>query len=119
MKKISIENIVRAVIVIVLIAFASTKYGINSIIIGLFVILGMILLGVSMVKLYTIFLSYLKTKKWGMDKLITAVYLSIILIISLGFILLLPPNLKIYFFLIVGLVLFCLFIVDVLRRLFK
>lgn len=120
MKKfLSTENIIRGVIVIALIAFASTKYDLKNTILGLLVIFGMTLLGVSLVGLYQEFISYSKNKIWGLSQIKTTIFVSSIILIPIVFLLLLTPNLKIYSFFIVGVVLFVLLIYDLIKRIIK
>jgi len=120
MKKfLSTENIIRGVIVIALIAFASTKYNLKNIILGLLVIFGITLLGVSLIGLYQEFMSYSKNKVWGLSQAKTIIFVSSIFLIPFVFLLLLTPNLKIYSFLIVGVVLLVLLIYDLIKRMIK
>lgn len=120
MKKfLSTENIIRGLIVIAFIAFASTKYDIKNIIVVLLVIFGMTLLGVSFVLLYQEVMSYYKNKTWGLSQAKTIIFVSSIVIIPMIFILELTPNLKIYSLLIVGVVLLVLFVYDLIKRMIK
>jgi len=120
MKKfLSTENIIRGVIVIALIAFASTKYDLKNIIFGLLVIFGITLFGVSLVRLYQEFMSHSKNKVWGLSQAKTIIFVSSIFLIPFVFLLLLTPNLKIYSFLIVGVVLLVLLIYDLIKRMIK
>lgn len=117
MKKIlSTENIIRGVIVIALIAFASAKYDLKNIMFGLLVIFGMTLLGVSLVRIYQESMSYSKNKAWGLSQAKTIIFVSSIVLIPIVFLLLLTTSLKIYSFLIVGVVLFVLLIYDLVKR---
>lgn len=116
-KLLSTENIIRGVVVIALIAFASTKYDLKNVILGLLVVFGMTLLGVSIVRLYLEFTSYLKTKTWGLSQIKTIVFVSMAILIPVMFFILLTPNLKMYSFLIVGVVLLVLLIYDLIRTL--
>lgn len=87
MKKfLSTEDIIRGIIVIVLIAFASTKYDLKNIILGLLVIFGMTLLGISLVILYQEFISYSKNRTWELSQTKTIILVSSIILIPIVFI---------------------------------
>lgn len=117
MKKfLSTENFIRSVVVIALIAFASTKYDLKNIIFGLLIMFAMALLGGSIVRLYQEFKSYLKTKEWELSQIKTIIFVLLIILIPVIFLILLTPNLKLYSFLIVGVVLIVLFIYDLIRK---
>lgn len=118
MKKfLSPENLIRSVIVIALIAFASTKYDFKNVVFGLLIVFGMTLLGVSMVRLYQGITNYYRTKTWGMSQIKTIIFVSFIFLIPITFLIFLTPNLKIYSFLIVGVVLLVLLIYDLIKKL--
>lgn len=118
-KFLSIENIIRGIIVIALIAFASTKYDLKNIILGLLVIFGMILLGVSLVRLYQECMSYSKNKAWVLSQTKTIIFVSSVVLTPIVFLLLLTPSLRIYSFLIIGVVLLVLLIYDLVKRMIK
>jgi hypothetical protein len=118
MKKfLSPENLIRSVIVIALIAFASTKYDFKNVVFGLLIVFGMTLLGVSMVRLYQGITNYYRTKTWGMSQIKTIIFVSFIFLIPITFLIFLTPNLNIYSFLIVGVVLLVLLIYDLIKKL--
>ncbi len=116
-KYLTTENIIRGVIVIALIAFPSTKYELKNIILGLLVVFGMALLGVSIVRLYQELKGYLKTKTWELSRIKTIFFVAFVVLVPVMFLLLLTPNLKVYTFLIVGVVLLVLLIYDLIRKL--
>jgi len=118
MKKfLSTENIVRGAIVIVLIAYASTKYGLENVILGLLTILGMTLLGGSIVRLYQEIVYYLKTKTWELSRNKTLIFISISVLTPVLFLILLPWHIVAFAFLIVGILLLILLIFDIIKKL--
>lgn len=118
MKKfLSTETLIRSIIVIVLIAFASTKYYFINVVFGLMIVFGMTLLGASMVRLYQEITNYYRTKTWKMSQIKTIILVSLVILIPITFLILLTPNLKIYSFLIVGIVLVVLLIYDLIKKL--
>ena len=118
MKKfLSTETLIRSIIVIVLIAFASTKYYFINVVFGLMIVFGMTLFGASMVRLYQEITNYYRTKTWEMSQIKTIILVSLVILIPITFLILLTPNLKIYSFLIVGIVLVVLLIYDLIKKL--
>jgi len=115
----SIENIIRGIVVIGLILFASSKYELMNILEGLGVILGMTLTGASMVRIYQEILDYLKIGSWTLSLLKTLMYLSVIILISLLFVLLLPIKIVIWSFSSLGVILVLLLIYDRIGFLIK
>lgn len=115
----STENLIRATVVILLIVFASIKYDIKDVGLGLLIVFGMTLLGVSIVGIYRGIISYRKSKEWNLSRNRTLLYIFFVISIPIVFLFFLPQSLKIYSFAIVGVVLLSLLIFDTLRRLIR
>lgn len=116
-KALTTENIIRGSIVFALIAFASTKYELGNIIQGLLIILAMTLLGASFIRLYQEYLYYSKKKTWELSSKKTATMVVSSILIPILFIIVLPPNLKLYALLVVGIVLLILVIYYLINKL--
>jgi len=118
-KYLSTENIIRAVIVVVLIGFASLKYDIKNIILGLLIIFGMTVFGVSFVSLYQEVTNYISSGKWDLSIVKSILLVSLAIVLPVIFLLMLSPTIKIYVFVIVGVVLAVLLVYDILRRILR
>lgn len=118
-KYFSTENIIRAVIVVVLIGFASLKYDIKNIIFGLLIIFGMTVLGVSFVRLYQEITNYLNSGKWGLSIAKSILFVGIAITLPVVFLLTLSLTINIYVFIIIGVILAVLLIYDILRKIIK
>ncbi|TDN96737.1 hypothetical protein [Sunxiuqinia elliptica] len=113
------ENLIRLSIVIVLILFASRKYSIDSIVVGLLIIFGMAILGASIVRIYQESKGYIKTRKWELSRTKSIFFIFLIVFISMVFLLFLSDEMKKYSFLTVGVILLLLLIYDFLVKTFK
>jgi len=115
-KYFSTENIIRTLIIVVLIGFASLKYDIFNIILGLLIIFGMTVFGVSLVRLYQETTNYMSSGKWDLSISKCILLVSLVITLPIIFLLTLSPTIKIYVFVIVGVVLGVLLIYDILRK---
>lgn len=118
-KLLKFENLIKFFIVVVLVLFASTEYGIKNVIGGLLVVLGMFILGACIVRIYLESQNYMRTNKWELSTQKTLLYISIIFLTSLLFFFLLSDKMMKYSFLSVGVILLLLFVYDIVVRMFR
>lgn len=113
------ENIIRGIIVIGLVLFSSSKYEIMNILEGLGVVLGMALIGASIVRMYQEILDYLKTGIWGLSLFKTLIYFLVVVLISLLFVVFLSSKNLIWSFSSLGVIIFLLVIYNIVSRYVK
>lgn len=118
-KVFSMENIIRGIIVIGLVLFSSSKYEIMNILEGLGVVLGMALIGASIVRMYQEILDYLKTGIWGLSLFKTLIYFLVVVLISLLFVVFLSSKNLIWSFSSLGVIIFLLVIYNIVSRYVK
>jgi hypothetical protein len=112
------ENIIRAIVIIILIAFASIEYNLKFILLALLFVWVLTMFIISTVMLYRAVIDYVKSKQWSLSLYRTILFLCSIVVAPV-IVLVFMPTLKIYFFTIIGVILFSLLLFDIARKIFR
>ncbi len=111
----SVENLIRLIVVIGLIAFASTKYKLHNILLGLSVIVGIAIIIACIVRLYQELKDYSRTKKWELEIKKTLLVVLLPVVLSGSLLLFAPQKIKNYAIILCSVVLLVLFIYDLIK----
>lgn len=118
-KILSTDSIIRILVIVALIFFASTEYKVLNIIKALLIVCGMFLIGTILVKLYQEFIYLLNFKKWRLSIISTFLYTLSMFSISILFFIFLSDRMMKYCFLSIIIILSLFLIVDVIIKSFK
>jgi hypothetical protein len=113
------ENIIRGLIVLGLMLFASIEYELTNVLNGIAIVIGLVVLGLYIIKMYKELIYYFKISNWTLSIVKTIRYTSVIMVIALLYVLFLPYTLMAWSFSSLGVILVLLLIFDILKFILK
>lgn len=113
------DTIIRVPIILLLIAYASTKYEVSNIVESILIVCGMFFIIASVLKLYIVSIGYLNKKRLELSIIKIFFYLLSIIAISVSFFVFLSAEIMKFCFLSIAIILFLFLLIDIIIRVFK